>query len=110
MGSSIVNIKPMKKEIIKELFKRFEEAVYIVEGIECWSARELEEVLNYSDWRNFQKVLKKARKSCENAGETVTDHFADTNKMAGIGSGTQRSVEDAALTRYSYLIFYSCKN
>lgn len=95
----------MKKEIIQELFQQFEEAAYLFEGVECWSARELQEIFKYAEWRNFQKVLEKAKKSCENAGEPVANHFVDVNKMVDIGSGTQRPIEDTALTRYAcYLI------
>ena len=95
----------MKKEIITELFGKFEQACYDYNGIECWSARELQEVLGYSKWVNFLNVIDKAKKACENAGSSVSDHFADVGKMVSVGSGAQRMVEDMALTRYAcYLI------
>ena len=95
----------MKKEHIKELFEQFENACYNYEGIECWSARELQEIFKYSDWRNFIKVIDKAKQSSENAGESISNHFVDVNKMVEIGSGTSRQVDDIALTRYAcYLI------
>jgi DNA-damage-inducible protein D len=95
----------MKKELIKELFEQFENACYIYEGIECWSARELQEIFHYSQWRNFLNAIEKARESCKNAGESISDHFADISKMVEIGSGTSRQVDDIALTRYAcYLI------
>lgn len=50
----------MKKEFIAELFKIFEDACYDMEGIECWSARELQAILGYSQWRNFKNVIDKA--------------------------------------------------
>jgi len=81
----------MKKEQITELFERFENARYLLEGVECWSARELQIVFNYSDWRNFTKVIEKARESCENAGIPVPDHFVDINKMVVIGSRSQKT-------------------
>lgn len=43
----------MKKEIIVELFEKFEQACYIHNNVECWSARELQEILGYSKWVNF---------------------------------------------------------
>jgi DNA-damage-inducible protein D len=95
----------MKKELIEELFQRFENARYLLNGIECWSARDLQEVFGYTDWRNFIKVIEKAKDSCRNSGMEITDHFVDANKMVGLGSGAQRNVEDIALTRYAcYLI------
>jgi DNA-damage-inducible protein D len=77
----------MKKEMIAELFQQFEEAAYGYKGIECWSARELQQVLGYTKWDNFVKVMEKAKEACGNSGEAVSDHFADTGKMIAIGSG-----------------------
>lgn len=95
----------MEKEKITALFERFERACYLYEGIECWSAREMQEVLGYKDWRNFLNVVEKATKSCENAGETVANHFVEINKMVELGSSSQRQIQDFALTRYAcYLV------
>ncbi|MDO3644920.1 DNA damage-inducible protein D [Mucilaginibacter sp. L3T2-6] len=95
----------MKREVIVELFSKFEQACYIYNGIECWSARELQEILGYSKWVNFLNVIEKAKKACENADSSVSDHFADVGKMVTLGNNVQREVEDIALTRYAcYLI------
>ena len=95
----------MKKELIGELFRKFEEASYLYNEIECWSARELQSIFNYKDWRNFLKVIDKAKTACEHSGVTITDHFVDISKMVALGSGSQRQIEDVALTRYAcYLI------
>ncbi len=95
----------IKKELIVELLEKFEDARYLVNEVECWSARELQQLLGYAQWRNFTNAIEKAKKSCENAGERISDHFADVSKMMELGKGAQRAVEDVALTRYAcYLI------
>jgi len=95
----------MKKEQIQELFEKFEAACYHFNDVECWSARELQIIFAYSDWRNFFKVIDKAKKSCKNTGVPVSDHFVDVNKMVDIGSDSRRVIEDVALTRYAcYLV------
>jgi DNA-damage-inducible protein D len=95
----------MKKEYITELFKKFEDACYDYDGLECWSARDLQGILGYAQWRNFRNVIDKAQKSCIQAGEEVKNHFAELSKMVEIGSGAQKPIDDIALTRYAcYLI------
>jgi DNA-damage-inducible protein D len=95
----------MKKELIAELFQKFEAARYTNNKVECWSARELQEILGYSKWANFFKVIEKAKKSCETALGLTSDHFADIGKMVDLGSGSAREITDIALTRYAcYLV------
>lgn len=95
----------MKEEEIKELFEQFEAIANEYEGVECWSARELAQVLGYSQWCNFEGIIEKAKASCVNAGQEISYHFADVNKMVFLGSGAQREVKNYMLTRYAcYLI------
>ena len=91
----------MKREIISELYQGFEAAAIEVDGVECWSARDLQPLLGYSKWENFSKVIEKAKEACRNAGNSDADHFPDVGKMVGIGSGTERKVDDMLLTRYA---------
>jgi len=75
----------MKTEQIQELLQKFESACYDYQGIECWSARELQEILGYSKWNNFTKVIDKAKIACKNSEISVSDHFADVGKMVDLG-------------------------
>lgn len=95
----------MKTNEIKLLFKQFEEAASLVENVECWSARDIQLLLGYSKWENFEKVVEKARVACENAGEKVSDHFPDVRKTIQMPKSAEREVVDILLTRYAcYLI------
>jgi len=74
-------------------------------GREFWYARELQEVLEYTEWRNFEEVIKKAMKACFESDILVTDHFVGVNKMVKIGSEAEREIKDFKLSRYAcYLI------
>ena len=74
-------------------------------GTEFWSSRDFARVLGYSDDRNFEQVVQKARMACFNSAHRVEDHFVDVTEMVDIGSGTQRSLKSVFLSRYAcYLV------
>lgn len=95
----------MKKEQIQALFQQFESICYVYGGIECWSARELQKLLGYSKWENFEKVIDKAKEACKNSGEEISDHFPDIRKTIPMPKGAEKEINDILLTRYAcYLI------
>ena len=96
----------MDAELMQYNEQTFESIKHINDaGQEYWTGRELQQVLEYTEWRNFAKALEKAKVSCESSGNLVADHFAGVNKMVPIGSGAQREIEDYELSRYAcYLI------
>jgi len=75
-------------------------------GIEYWLARDLQQLLGYTEWRNFnQTAVSKAKTACEVSGHVVFDHFVDVNKMIQLAKNAQREIDDIMLTRYAcYLI------
>lgn len=75
------------------------------DGNEYWYARDLQEILEYSEWRNFSKIIEKAKTACEASGNAVSSEFVDVNKLVDVGANLQRSIQDIVLSRYAcYLI------
>jgi len=96
----------MKTEIIQSLTSDFEaHAKQTENGVEFWLACDLQDLLGYTDWRNFLQVINRAKVACETSNHQVSDHFVDANKMVTLGSDSRREVADMMLTRYAcYLI------
>ena len=96
----------MKKAAIIKLFNDFESLVNrTADGIEFWFARDLQYLLGYTEWRNFQKIIAKAKIACKHTGDEVDDHFLDASRKVRIGSGVERAIDDVMLTRYAcYLV------
>jgi len=96
----------VKKEIIKSLTKDFESYVNQTQNeIEFWFARDVQHLLGYTEWRNFLKVINRAKTTCETAGHLVFDHFVDVNKTINMPKGASKDIPDFMLTRFAcYLI------
>ncbi len=97
----------MKRDLIVELHAKFERCVQteMEAGTTFWLARDLQELLGYTQWRNFEPVIEKAKAACAQAGAEIADHFAQARKMVDLGSGAQREIDDVMLTRFAcYLI------
>ena len=93
-------------EDINKSNKSFEDIKHIDEnGVEFWYARELMPILQYSNWQNFEKIIDKAKISCENSGISVFEHFIDVNKLSKRANNAEVEIKDYELTRYAcYLI------
>nr|WP_321487603.1 BRO family protein [uncultured Draconibacterium sp.] len=96
----------MKSEIIKSLSNNFEDHSQTTEnGIEFWFARDLQHLLGYTEWRNFNMVITKAKTACEVTDNLIADHFVDVNKTIAMPKGASKEIPDMMLTRYAcYLI------
>ncbi len=74
-------------------------------GNEFWMARQLAKALEYTDFRNFSSVIKKAKEACKNSGHKVADHLVEANEEISHGKGATSSYPSYKLSRYAcYLI------
>lgn len=95
----------MKSEVIQRLHRNFEDYVHYMNGIEFWYARDLQALLGYTEWRNFQNAVEKAKESCINSKQDIENHFREVKKKISIGQASYREITDIMLTRYAcYLI------
>jgi len=96
----------MKTSIIHSLTENFEShANKTSDGVEFWMARDLQHLLSYAKWDNFQSVISKAKTACEVSGEEIVNHFADVGKTIQMPKGASKEIADIMLTRYAcYLI------
>ena len=94
------------KNLVPMVNKSFEDFKKVNEfGAEYWSAREIQSLLGYTQWRRFEGAIKRALTSCKQSGNTPENHFADAGKMVDLGSGSVREVPDYNLSRFAcYLI------
>ena len=86
--------------------KTFEDIKHIDEyGNEYWEARELQKALEYIDWRKFENVIQKAKKSCEKSYYKVYEHFVGADKLSKRANNAETIISDYKLSRYAcYLI------
>lgn len=77
----------MKKELVIQLNKTFEESAYAKGGVEYWMARDLQRLLDYTEWRNFLQIVEKAKTACLNSRQSVADHCVDVNKTIPMPKG-----------------------
>lgn len=96
----------MGADIEQNHHKSFEDIKNIDKnGNEFWYARDLGKLLGYSDFRNFKKVIQKAKEACENSGQSVSEHIVEVNEQLKFGQGAEQSFASFALSRYAcYLI------
>lgn len=84
---------------IERLINAFEDAAHVDDdGVEFWTARTLANLLKYKDYRNFLKIIDKAKLACRNSGQRHEDHFVDVTEMVDIGSNASREIDDIRLT------------
>jgi DNA-damage-inducible protein D len=96
----------MANDLTKYSENTFERIKHMTdEGIEFWLARELQQVLEYAEWRNFEGVISKAKEACKGSGNKVSDHFVDVNKTILMPKTASKEIDDYELSRYAcYLI------
>jgi DNA-damage-inducible protein D len=85
MANNITKRAPTGNDSPFEIIKRINDA-----GNEYWSSRDFSQILCYSDYRNFEQVIKKAKAACFNSGQRIEDHFVDITEMVGLKQNKER--------------------
>jgi DNA-damage-inducible protein D len=101
MNQDKMNLEPAKStsNIFESLRRKNDK------GGDFWSSRDMANVLGYSEYRNFEGVIKKAELACFNSAQDVKEHFVQYNEMLEVGNGGQREAKSVQLSRYAcYLI------
>jgi DNA-damage-inducible protein D len=94
----------MNQEEIQKLIEKVEGIAYNFVGVECWSARQLQEVLGYTRWDSFKKIITKAKRACRNAGESEVNHFPEITRNTFTRRKAEKSINDVLLTRYAFYL------
>lgn len=95
----------MEQGLIVRLHTNFEDAAEEFEGVTFWRAREIQKLLEYTRWENFEVAIERAKIACINSDNDVDDHFREVTKMVELGSDSVRQIKDFLLTRYAcYLV------
>ena len=104
-------IKKLKENSMKMIEKEYTNSIFEnikrIDGYgnEYWYARELSKILEYKDWRNFLKVLNKAKDACKNSGFNIDEQLVEVNKLSKRNNNATANIQDYKLSRYiCYLI------
>jgi len=90
----------MKQSTIHTLIENFESYSHQTkEEVEFWLARDLQHLLDYSKWSNFQSVISKAKTACELSQQNISDHFAEVCKTIKMPKGAKKEILEIMLTR-----------